>query len=733
MVFRRKSKAVGAPAAKPALVAAPIVFSGEPDMRGLGRALWLKKKNIIAFTLIVAGAAFLVVNAITPRYRSEARLLLEARENVFLRAEADKSADRNTIDPEAVTSQIQVVLSRDLARAVIKMENLAAKPEFDPSVNGPSALRTILGLIGIGRDPSTMTAEDRTLESFYDRLNVYAVEKSRVIAVDFSSADPELAARVANGVAETYLKMQQTAQQDQTRAAGDWLAGEIADLRTKVAAAEGKVDAYRAQSNLFSGSNNTSLPTQQLTEINSQIAAARGQQADLQARASQLRELVRSGQPIESSDIANSDAMRRLIDQRIALRNQLAEQSTTLLDQHPRIKELKAQIAETDRQIRVEGERLAHQLDNDAKLAGDRLVSLTASLNTVKKLASQSNEQDVQLRALERDAKTERDLLDSYLAKYREATARDNINAAPPEARVISRASPSIKPDYPKKLPTVLIAAFGAFALSAGFTVTGALLAPPTSPYASYGYAAADYEPAFAPQSYPLLPREPPPPTMPTLPRMTAPPLAAAAPSAVSAADASLPLASIDGIAHSLRASGEAGRRVTVVGSARNAGTTYAAIALARALAKGENVVLVDLAFDAPNLAVISTDPQAPGIADLIRGSASFGDIITRDQFSRVHLVATGNVGGEAAALAASPMLATAIEALGRSYAHVVIDAGAVTDGAVERFAPLSPRAVLVVADPAAAETLSAREQLSGAGFADVMLLVGGAQAAAAA
>ena len=88
------------------------------------------------------------------------------------------------------------------------------------------------------------------------------------------------------------------------------------------------------------------------------------------------------------------------------------------------------------------------------------------------------------MRALERDAKTERDLLESYLAKYREASARDNINAAPPEARIISRASPSIKPDYPKKVPTVLIAAFAAFALSAGFTVTGALLgAPAASPY----------------------------------------------------------------------------------------------------------------------------------------------------------------------------------------------------------------------------------------------------------
>src|SRR5450631_3896243 len=368
-------------------------------------------------------------------------------------ASSRRGADRRTtIDPEAVTSQTQLVLSRDLAREVIKKEKLADNPEFDPALRGPSVLRVVLSLFGVVRDPAAMTKEERTLESYYDRLNVYAVEKSRVIGVDFLSANPDLAARVANTIAETYLKMQQTSKQDQTRAAGDWLAGEIAKLRTKVADAEAKVEAYRAQSNLFVGSNNTSLPNQQLTEINSQISAARGQKADLEARARQLREVVRSGKSIESSDIANSDSMRRLIEQRNALRSQLAEQSTTLLDQHPRIKELRAQVGEVEREIRTEGERLARQLDNDAKVAGNRLESLSASLDTVKKLVSQTSTQDLQLRALERDAKTERDLLESYLAKYREATARDNINAAPPEARIISRASPAIKPDYPKKL-----------------------------------------------------------------------------------------------------------------------------------------------------------------------------------------------------------------------------------------------------------------------------------------
>ena len=397
MFLRKKSPAAAAPT--PVMV--PIAPDGEPDMRGLGRALWQKKSRILTVTLLAAAAAFVVVNTITPRYRSESRLLLEARENVFLRAEADKNiAERNTIDPEAVASQTQVVLSRDLAREVIQKEKLADNPEFDSGSASP--INALLSLIGIGRDRNAMTRDERMLEAYYDRLNVQAVEKSRVISIDFSSANPQLAAAVANAVAECYLRMQQNAKLDQTRAAGSWLAGEIAKMRKKVAQAEDNVEQYRAKTNLFVGSNNTPLSTQQLTEINSQIAAARGQQADLQARAEQLRDLIRSGKPIDSADIANSDTMRRLIEQRIALRSQLAEQSTTLLDQHPRIKELKAQIAEIDSQIRVEGERLARQLENDAKVAGDRVKTLTASLDQVKQAASQTSEQDVELRALER-------------------------------------------------------------------------------------------------------------------------------------------------------------------------------------------------------------------------------------------------------------------------------------------------------------------------------------------
>ena len=107
---------------------------------------------------------------ITPRYKSEARILLDGRENIFLRPNADARDNGGSPDAEAVTSQVQLVLSRDLARRIIAKNRLGDLPEFDPVLSGTSPLRTVLSLVGIGRDPLRMTAEERVMEAYYDRL-----------------------------------------------------------------------------------------------------------------------------------------------------------------------------------------------------------------------------------------------------------------------------------------------------------------------------------------------------------------------------------------------------------------------------------------------------------------------------------------------------------------------------------------------------------------------------------
>ena len=450
----------------------------EIDLRALGASLWRKKWKIIVPGLIAAGLSLLAVNAITPKYKSEARLLIEGRENIFLRPDAEKltGETRDRVDLEALTSQAQILQSRDVALAVIKELKLNQNAEFDPALRGVSVPSVFLSLLGLGKDALRQTPEERVLTNYYDRLSVLPVDKSRVILIEFQSSDPELSARVVNAVIDAYFTVQKASKQEQARGASQWLAAEIEKLRPKVVEAENNVENFRAKANLFVGNNNSNLANQQLTDLTTQLAAARGQKADLDAKSRLIRGMLNSGKPIEAADVTNSELIRRLSEQRVTLRSQQAEQSSTLLDQHPRIKELKAQIYALDSQIRGEAEKIVHTIENDTRIAGARIEATSAAIEQLKKQIAGLGGQDVQLRALEREAKAQRDLLESYLAKFREASARDSLDATPSDVRVISRAIASNVPAFPKKIPIIMIVTLVTVFLAMSLIVTGDLL-----------------------------------------------------------------------------------------------------------------------------------------------------------------------------------------------------------------------------------------------------------------
>ena len=69
--------------------------AAEIDLGALGRALWRKKFLIVGLTLLTAAARLRRRQLITPRYKSEARVLIEGRENIFLRPEAESSLERS--------------------------------------------------------------------------------------------------------------------------------------------------------------------------------------------------------------------------------------------------------------------------------------------------------------------------------------------------------------------------------------------------------------------------------------------------------------------------------------------------------------------------------------------------------------------------------------------------------------------------------------------------------------
>ena len=280
----------------------------DADLRAIWRLLWAKKALIIGPALLAAAAALFIAGSMTPMYRSSAQILVERNDTVYTRPEGATASEIREADELAVQSQVQLLLSRDIGRQVVEDLKLAETDEFAPGSQG--VVKRILSLIGLSSARLTASPDEQVLDHFFKNLSVYSVPTSRVIVIEFISSDPDLAARAANTLAERYLETQQTVKQTTTRKASGWLAAQIEELSAEVEKAEARVEKFRSGSNLFIGNNNATITNQQLGELSSELARARATQADAQAKAQLLKDVVASGRAIESLDVANSELLR---------------------------------------------------------------------------------------------------------------------------------------------------------------------------------------------------------------------------------------------------------------------------------------------------------------------------------------------------------------------------------------------------------------------------------------
>ena len=262
---------------------------------------------------------------ISPKYKSSATILYEGRENIFLRPDISKATpEPGPADDAALTSQVQLVLSRELALDVIKKLKLNELPEFDPLVGGIPPWKYALILMGVARNPMKMTAEERVLKSYYERLTAFPLDRSRVMTIEFVSSDPKLAARVTNAIADGYLELQQSAKQDQEQGRRRMAAGP--DRPAAPARRGGGSQGLGVSRQVQPVSRHQQHDALEPAAGRAQLAApvGRAQKADAEAgRASSAT--APAGRRSSSSDMINSELMRRLSEQRVALRGQLAE------------------------------------------------------------------------------------------------------------------------------------------------------------------------------------------------------------------------------------------------------------------------------------------------------------------------------------------------------------------------------------------------------------------------
>lgn len=745
------------------------------DLARLAVAVWERKGRIALMMLLAGVAAFAISSAMSPRYKSEARLLIESRGASYSASEQNNNAaaEGPLLDALNIVSQSQILQSVDLIKRVADDLKLYEIAEFDPDAK-PSFFSHLLISLGLKADPHNVPPSERVLEAFRERLMVYQVENSRVIAVQFSSKDPKLAAQIPNAILRTYLDMQSGAKLGTNAEAAKWLEPEIGALREKVRAADQKVAEFRKTADILSVGEGNTFAARQLSDISAELVRLRSEKATADARAANVRQAITNGRPIDNfSDVVGSAMIQRLKENEANIQAQISDLSTSLMDGHPRLRGLRAQLSGIRQQIAEEGRKIVSSLENEARIASLREEELTRQLGEVKADSARAGEQEVQLNELEREAASQRQLLETYLARYREATSRaGSQDSTPADARVISTAIEPRESYFPNVGANTIVAALAALIFSAIVVMLKELFSGralrASGPYLPGAQQHSEDEglpePAAPPAAQPivlvpvpsveasaeapfkqddhsnlnmaqdehvvlaekspeitssvhedLLPAEEQQQTTVIAPTM-APPL-----------DEDYSDFTLEAVSEFISMRGA--KPVVLVVSPTGAEGSALTVALARRLAdEGRPTVLVDMTVNGEPSRLMTKEQELPGIMDLLVGESAFGDAIHGDRASLAHIIPRGVV-KPTGPVKVYDRLAMVVGALSDAYETVLIECGAAQVDSVTRILKHLPAEVILSVPKGEVDLIDGLiESFRASGHIDIMPMILGEQ-----
>ena len=677
-------------------------------------ARWRMIAALVGF-VVITGAVILMFTQ--PRYSSGVRILFGSTEAEALTS--NRLNARPGVEQDLVRSQIHVLKSRDLMVRVIEDLNLTRNSEFVSSDKKPGLKDRLFSALGFGSGGQMASPQERAWETLSSRIEVYPLPGSRVIALDVWSYDPVLAADIANGMAQAYLNESKAAKSRSNKQATEWLSGRIKELQKKAQADEAAVERFRARAGLLQGTTN-SLTAEELSGIKGQIIVASANRSQALARARHIRKLLKSGGDINtSSEVLQSPLISRLREQQVTLRRLVSDLSAKYLPSHPRMIRLRAEIDGLSRQVRAEMRKIVTSLQGQVDVATARLASLNASLERVKATAEEGNGQRVGLKALERNALASAQLLETYLQRFGEASARADIETQSANARIISKAYAETTPSYPKKGPILLLLGLGSLVLGVMiaflleiFSVSPALAAagkagtnrfaePVSLPREA---AALAFEAGRSPgKNRPFTAFE-------NLSSSIEKEVSDEVPIEVSVI-AELPVIlhqnqqkveietvlrrvilddktyrqGIVSLQKFISTASPVGRgaKILTMSNMHNFDKSMAVLALARKLsAENQSVLLIDADFQMQNLSRSLNLMAFDGIADLITGSVQFTDVVIQDTHSTAHIISAGermefSVGDDV-----DMRLDAVVDAFAHAYDYVIIDGGMAYPGA---------------------------------------------------
>ncbi|MBL6952951.1 MAG: polysaccharide biosynthesis tyrosine autokinase [Alphaproteobacteria bacterium] len=624
------------------------------DLRQIMHTLWRRKMIIIATAFILTLLAVLGVMQATPLYVAEAQLVVERQGDRAL--EFSQVRQEGRFDHYTNRTEAAVLMSRGLAGKVVDELDLVNHPLFNPALAKPKSksflermdLRGFLrGLIPDWIRDELRSADQKdkgaadnytkaemaayfredVVEAFLAGVDVYSSDMSRVLEVSYVSRDPTFAAQAANALAEVYINETVLRKFAANARATDWLNQQVAELQLRLEASRNALESHRRSMGFVDVQGQSSVLGQQLGQLNIDLVRARSGRAEAEARYQQIQKLLKSEGGSESAaTVLDSPLIQRLREQEAAVIRQLGELKTQLRGRHPTLMLKESELADLQKKISREVEKITTSLGNELEIAEIRETTTASEIERLKQAIQKQNESIVTLRALESEVAANDAIYQTILTRFKETGVQDDATQQA-DARLISPAVPPLRPSYPRK--TLIV-----FVVLMASVVAGIVLV----------FVLEHLDVGF--RSLPQIERVTGVPPLGIMPKLQGFGLRHLRPQdAILEKPNSMFAESIRSIRTAMMLSGPAAPRTFLVTSSEpEEGKTSLVLSLGRSAAQaGQRVIVVDCDMRRPSIHEELDVPNLRGLAEYLEDTAELEDIIEIDDPSGMHFVTAGH------------------------------------------------------------------------------------------
>jgi polysaccharide biosynthesis transport protein len=448
----------------------PGVPPQDSVLREYIRVLIKSKWVVIASVALIVGVVAISTLRTTPIYEAVGSIAINKMDPVTFNLK-DSSSSIDYYDPADMDTEVRILKSDLLALQVIRQLNLDKLPQ--PGARNQSSSSTSQLTTDAMQPDSARTSA--ALASFKSSLQVSLVPNTRIIEIRYRSADKDIAARVVNTLANTYVEQNFKTRFESTMQASDWLSKQLVDLQIKVETSQEKLVKYQKEHEILGIDEKQNITTAKLDELNRELTAAESVRMEKES----IYHLVQAGDSDSIAAAANVDGsakgssansalLEKLREQQADLKIQVAQLSTQFGPSYPKLAQLNSQLKEVDAEIQTEMRKVAARLRGDYLAAVQRETMLRGALEKQKQEANKLNESAIEYSLLKRDVDANRTLSEGLLEKLKEAGVTAGLRSN--NFRIVDVARVPTAPSGPN-LPRNL-----AFALALGLS-TGVGLA----------------------------------------------------------------------------------------------------------------------------------------------------------------------------------------------------------------------------------------------------------------